>query len=501
MKDYVQLGKDWLDGKTGALTEFNGIKLNPKQIEYIDSKKRSILFSGGMRAGKTYAFIIKFILLALYFPGSKFLIGRKTQGNAEDTFMKDFSDLCPQGIYEHQKGYHKIKFANGSEAEFWGLDALQSGASSDIKKAEQKLKSHTFHFVLTDQLEEIELKVFDALQTRLSGRMCNHSNNNFDIVKDEDDSIIYEKCRVCGQYTFNQYLATTNPANFWGYDYFKINPRPNTHLTEISTLENKMNLSAQFIENELLKPEVYKARFLYGTWDDKTMVEGGVFYEEWILNQRALVKPPLRIMGGIRIFEEPQREEYQIGIDPSLGASDPCSITCISKNTGHVVATYTGYVPTNVLVEKSVQMGVLYSTVDKPLMVPEATGVGQVLIEGLRPVWDKIYIRELSGGTVEKTIKKLGFYTTFASKNLLIENMKDLFQKGFPKFYDEDLVNEMNKFIYTDEARQLGAGAQQGYHDDRIMSVMLAYWDVPANFKPQNPVIPSPPHIRRNIAV
>jgi len=72
---------------------------------------------------------------------------------------------------------------------------------------------------------------------------------------------------------------------------------------------------------------------------------------------KALIKPPIREVGGIRIFEEPANEEYQIGIDPSLGATDPCSITCVSKKTGAVVATYTAYVPTNVIAEKAVQMG------------------------------------------------------------------------------------------------------------------------------------------------
>src|SRR3990167_10510595 len=132
---YEQLGKDWLAGSIPPLTVFNGITLNPKQVEYVDAKARSVLFCGGMAAGETLAFIIKLILLSQFFPGSHFLIGRKTQQNAEDTFMKDFMEICPPGMYEHSKGYHKITFSNGSEAEFWGLDALQSGATSDIKKA------------------------------------------------------------------------------------------------------------------------------------------------------------------------------------------------------------------------------------------------------------------------------------------------------------------------------------------------------------------------------
>lgn len=478
-QEYEQMGKDWLDGKI-EFKEFNGIKFLPKQIEFINSKSRSVLFCGGMASGKTMAFIIKFILLHLMFPGSHSLIGRKTQGNAEDTFMKDFMEVCPAGIYTHQKGYHRIVFSNGSEAEFWGLDALQSGASTDIKKAEQKLKSHNFSFEFCDQLEEEEKKVYDALHSRMRKRMCMHNAEDMDIKRDKEGNAVYEICKVCGKYTFNQFNSTTNPANFWAYDYFKVNPRPNTKLIETSTLDNKSHLSEQFIQNELLKPEAYKSKYFYGNWDDKSMVEGGVFYEEWILNQRAIVRPPLREVGGIRIFEEPQREEYQIGIDPSLGASDPCSITCVSKKSGKVVATYTAYVPTNVIVEKSVQLALMYSLMIKPLMVPESTGVGQALIEGLRPVYDNIYIRDLSGGTLEKKIQKLGFYTTFSSKNLLIENMKELFQKGFPKLYDVDMVNEMNKFIYTDEAQLQGAGAQTGYHDDRVMSMMLAFWKVPA---------------------
>lgn len=479
-EQYEQMGKDWLDGKI-TIEEFNGIKLNPKQIIYVNNKSRSLLGCGGMSSGKTLAFIVKFILLSQFFPGSKFLIGRKTQGNAEETFMKDFMEICPMEIYTHSKGYHKIIFSNGSEAEFWGLDALQSGASTDIKKAEQKLKSHNFTFEMIDQLEEIEMKVFDALQTRMRRRVCNHDAEDMLVKRNKKDEPIYEICSICGKYTFNQFFSTMNPANHWSYDYFKVNPRVNTALVESGTLDNKSHLTEQFIQTELAKPEAYKAKFFYGQWDDKSMVEGGVFAEEWILNQRALVMKPIRVLGGIRIFEEmKERHEYQIGIDPSTGAVDPCNITCISKNTGKVVATYTASVPTNVIVEKAVQIAMLYG---KPLIVPEATGVGQALVEALKMVYDNIYMRQVfSTREEEKYSSKLGFYTTYSTKTQLIEHMKELFQAGFPKIHDVDSVNEMNKFIYTDSATEKGARAQTGYHDDRIMGLMLAFWNVTARY-------------------
>ena len=128
-------------------------------------------------------------------------------------------------------------------------------------------------------------------------------------------------------------------------------------------------------------------------------------------------------------------------------------------------------------------MALMYSLKDRVMLVPEATGVGQALVEALKPLWDNIYIREVYSAILDKKSSKLGFYTTYATKTQLIENMKELFQSGFPKIYDEDTVNELNKFIYTDSAQEKGAGAQQGYHDDRVMSMMLAYWNVPAVYQ------------------
>lgn len=477
-----QVGRDWLSNKLPNLTSFGEFKFHPKQIEFINDKSRTSLAGGGMASGKTLPFVIKVILFSQWFPGCNILIGRKTQGNAEETFMKDFIKVAPAAIYTHAKGAHKIIFTNGSTAEFWGLDALQSGASDDIKKAEQKLKSHNFHFIFVDQLEEIEKKVFDALHSRMRASMCTHPQEEKTTMRDAKGNAVYDVCNTCGEYTFNQFVATTNPANYWGYNHFKVNPAPNTHLVEMSTFDNKQNLQASYIEGELNKPELYKLKFLYGQWDDKSMVEGGVFAEEYILNQRAIVKAPIRVVGGIRIFEEPDpTNEYQVGVDPSTGATDPCAITVISKTSGRTVATYSANVPIKVVAEKAVQVALMYSTKNPCLIVPEAND--NALVEHLKPIYEHIYVREVYSAIQDKKTSKLGFYTTHATKTLLIENMKALFQQGFPKIYDEDHVNELNKFIYTDSAQEKGAGAQKGYHDDRVMSTLLAYWKVPAVYQ------------------
>lgn len=120
----------------------------------------------------------------------------------------------------------------------------------------------------------------------------------------------------------------------------------------------------------------------------------------------------------------------------------------------------------------------LFSRLKKPIVIPEATGIGQAFVEDLKKVYDRIYEREVFNQRESRNTSKLGFFTNHASKLQLIENMKTLFEKKFPKVYDRHTVDEMKTFIYTDEASHKGAGAQTGYHDDHIMALMLAFWNV-----------------------
>lgn len=448
IKQYVDMGKDWLEGKI-VIEEFNGIKLNEKQVEFINAKDRFCLVSGGFASGKTTSFIIKLILISLFFPGNRILLGRKTRQEIERVTLPDFFDVCPQGIYEHKVGPGIIKFFNGSEIIFFGLDALQSGSGQDIKKAEQAIKSLNLGAVFIDQLEEIDQRIFEALDGRLR--------------------------RNTG---FLQMNLTTNPANFWAYDYFKANPRPRTRLIETSMLDNKDFLPPDFIQSQLEKPKVYVDRYVYGLWDPSTGVEGGVFAEEYLRDQSFHVTTPKRTLDGVKIFHEPVSHEYQIGVDPSEGSVDPCNITVVDKDTGDVCATYSAFVPVNVQVEKIVQLAMMYSLKSKPLVVPESQGGGVAVIESLKKIYPKIYEREVFNQREKKATKKLGFHTNYASKTQLIENMKELLQKKFPKIRDQEYINEMKTFIYQNDVMRKGAGAQSGYHDDRIMGLMLAFWNV-----------------------
>lgn len=451
---YEELGRRWLAG--GVIEEFNGMKLTPKQIEYINAKDPELLICGGFRSGKTVAMIIKMYLLAMFFPGNRILLGRKTKSDIESATLPAVFDIFPQGTYNYRVGPGIIEFPNGSQILLYGLDSSVGG--DDTKKNPQKIKGLDLGAAFIDQLEEVEFKMYEQLTGRMSRNV-----------------------------PFRQIGANTNPANFWAYDYFKANPRASTKLIETGMADNKENLPEGFLEQQLTRGEMYVRRFVYGEWSPDVMVEGTVFSSDIVKDQRLFVKVPIREITGIKIFIEPVNHEYQIGVDPSVGAEDPCNITVVDKTTGDVVATYSAFVPTNVITAKILILAEMYSKVRMPLVIPEATGIGQALIEDLKKQYDRIYEREVFSKREKKHIDKLGFSTNYQTKIQLIENMQKLFQSKWPKLRDEKIIDELTTYMWSDEAQKKGAGAPSGFHDDRVMGTMLAYWGLkPTTFKERN---------------
>jgi len=458
LKQYEDLGKKWLSGEV-IIESFGDFKLTPKQIEFINNKDPELLISGGYRSGKSVALIIKLYLLSMFFPGNSILLGRKSRSDIDSTLIPAIQEIFPPGTYTYKVGPGIIEFPNKSQILLYGLDTAVSG--DDTKKATQKIRGLNLGGAAIDQLEEVD----ELLWEQLSGRISRNV-------------------------PFRQRFATTNPARFWAYTHFKAKPKPGTHLIETGMMDNKANLPEGFIEQQLTKGDMYVRRFVYGVWDTETMVDGRVFPIEVDKDQFLISKKPIREISGIKIFHEPQNHEYQIGIDPSTGAEDPTSIITVDKFTGEVAATFSGYVPTHVITAKTIILTEMYNKLKKPLVVPEATGIGQALVEDLKKQYDHIYEREVFSKRIQKKIDKLGFSTNYATKLQLIENMQKLFQAKWPKLRDEDLIEEIRSFIWSDEAKMKGAGAPYPYHDDRVMAMMLAYWNLkPLNNRQKNHIL------------
>lgn len=444
---WVQIGESILAGNQLTEIKLRGktYKLNPRQIEFVsDFKNKYCLNAGGYGSGKSLALYIKLVLLVMCFPGNRILLGRKTLADIDRAVLPDLFDLITPDSYEYRVKDAVINFKNGSQIILFGLDAMQSGGAADIKKAEQKVKSLNLGAYFIDQLEEVEYNVFEALSARL--RRTN--------------------------VPFRQGNMTCNPANFWAYEWFVANPREGYKLYESSMYDNKDNLPEDYIRDQESRGEDYVRRYVKGEWTTDLMTKGTVFAKEHVQYLETLRKLPIATEEDCEIYEHyVVGKEYRMGVDPSEGVVDPSSISVVSMD-GQKVAKFNSMVPISALADK---VKYLYYKYHKPLIIPEVNAAGAALLREIRDL--KIYRRRQLDYKTDIETEKLGFKTSWDSKSQLIQHFQKLLRNRQVKIFDRKTIEEMKTFVWVDSAVQQGAGAARGFHDDDVMSTLLAFWD------------------------
>ena len=426
--------------------------LNKSQEKFWNSEKRVVLFSGGYGCGKSMMLVLKAIEMALKHPNNFILMGRQTYVEIKDSLWKEFLDLCPDHLLSNvSKAEMRITFVNKSEVIFRHLD----------KVSEKEIKSMNLGCAFIDQAEELSKPVFLGIKGRLRREG----------VTDGDRRI----------------YMTMNPELTWHYADFKQNPQPENELIEASTLENKDNLPAEYIKDLLNYPENYKRQYVYGIWDESLLSGNTVFSREDIEKMGLTVKAPLEEIDGLRIYSRYVRgHRYQMGIDVAEGSEqetekkDKSSITIANLTTLEEVAHWTGQVPPDVVAEKAADFARMYQTKggEYCVVVPEMNSIGLTLVNSLKQKDDiVIYQREEFDKSVGKRLKKLGWRTTRQSKPLLVNHYQELLRLKNPKLRSAETLEEIKTFIWSDQARASGMGAKTGFHDDRIISFLLAFFE------------------------
>lgn len=437
----------------------------PTQADFIsDLTSDFCLCAGGYGSGKSTALYIKLILICKCFPNNKVLLGRKTMSDVERAILPELFELMPSSWFKYEIKKGLITFNNGSSIILFGLDAMQSGSIADIKKAQQKLKSLNLGAYFIDQLEEVEYEVIEVLNSRLRRT----------------------------QVPFRQGNANCNPANFWAYDYYVANPRPGYRLYQSSMLQNPV-LPWDYIRKQLSMGDDYLRRFVFGEWNTDILMKGTVFSKESIHQLETMQRQPLTIADGCEIYEQPVvGQEYRMGVDPSEGIVDPSSISVVS-NDGKKVAKFNGKLPILGLADK---VKFLYYKYNRPLIIPESNAAGQALIREIRDL--RVYTQKVTNYKLDKETEKLGFRMSYESKQQLITHFQRLLQERRPKIFDRKTMEEMKVFVWSDEAQQSGAGAARGFHDDDVMSTLLAFWSFVPKKIEEKAVAKARPSLKRS---
>ena len=182
-------------------------------------------------------------------------------------------------------------------------------------------------------------------------------------------------------------------------------------------------------------------------------------------------------------YRKLNRDEFiVIGYDMAMGGDDYSSVVFLSKTNIDIPIVYnkqeTATVTTNRLLPflKTVyeQTGV------KPVVAPEcnAGGIYEInrMLNSPEATYFTMYRPKTGIGTMDiEQGEKYGFTTNSATRPKMLEELKNAIDNRLIKIYDRDIVNQMYSFIIKRSPSGWKPQAEQGQHDDLVMSLAIAW--------------------------
>lgn len=281
--------------------------LTAKQEEanaLLASAARHIMLAGGTRSGKTFLIVRAIVIRALKAAGSRhavmrFRFGHVRQSIVRDTFPKVMQVCFPQAQYDLNHSDWFVRFGNGSEIWFGGLDD---------KERTEKILGTEFVSVFLEECSQIPWTSRNMAMTRLAQAVQD------DITHQAMPPKMYyaENPPDKGHWTYKLFLLhqdpeTRAPLDATEYGFMRLNPR-----------DNLENLSEEFIATLEQLPKRQRDRFLEGQFRDAA--PNALFSDEAIERWRLLegeLPEMLRIVVAVDpsgADDEEQSEHDEIGI-------------------------------------------------------------------------------------------------------------------------------------------------------------------------------------------
>ncbi len=194
--------------------------------------------------------------------------------------------------------------------------------------------------------------------------------------------------------------------------------------------------------------------------------------------------------GCIKIFKlpnQPEFTEYCIGGDTAgdtLG--DEFSGDVIDAKSLEQVATLTMQVDEDVYAKQMYCLGRFYKWALMAIETNFSTFPQKKLEELGYP---KFYVREVVDRFDKSTTKQFGFNTNKKSKPLILGSLVELVRDHTYIFNDEKTLRQMLTFVKKEGGVQ---EAEDGYHDDKVMSIAIGHNAVSQVVFPSEPIIMHP---------
>lgn len=183
--------------------------------------------------------------------------------------------------------------------------------------------------------------------------------------------------------------------------------------------------------------------------------------------------------GCISIYKEPNQSKYVIGGDTAgdtLG--DEFSADVIDAKTMRQVASLEMQTDEDLYAKQMYCLGWYYKSKNArgevtPALIAIETNFSTFPQKELeRLSYPNFYIREVFDNYSKTTTKQFGFLTTKKTKPVILSNLVQLVREDVNIFNHKKTLEQMITMVKKENGKQ---EAEQGFHDDKVMSVAIAY--------------------------
>lgn len=443
---------------------------NPLFRPYLtDNTHRYLILYGGAGSGKSVFAVQRFLYRLLTLPLCNILVVRAVAATNRDStyalFRQVISKWGLSELFSCKDSDLRISCANGNSVIFKGLDDTE------------KLKSITFpKGELTDiwieEASEILEEDFNQLDVRLRGK---GAHKQMVLTFNPVSVLHWLKLRFFDRkdpralvlkstYKDNQFLDEDYKRTLEGYKdtdpyYYSV-----YCLGEWGVLGQTI-FDAQKVSERLsqLAGPVTRGEFTFATWYSPEANE--------VLIDDSTIRWVEMDTGPIQVYQEPAPGgAYVIGADTAGEGSDFNVGQVIDHITGQQVCTIRGQMDEDLFAKQLYCLGKHYHTA---LVSVEANFSSYPIRELERLRYPRQYVRQAEDSFTHRIRQSYGFKTSSVTRPLVIAGLVEVVREHPEWLNDRDTLNEMLTFVRNENGRP---EAQEGAHDDCVMSLGIAYY-------------------------
>ena len=443
---------------------------NPLFRPYLtDNTHRYLILYGGAGSGKSVFAVQRFLYRLLTLPLCNILVVRAVAATNRDSTYALFRQVISRWglseLFSCKDSDLRISCANGNSVIFKGLDDTE------------KLKSITFpKGELTDiwieEASEVLEEDFNQLDVRLRGK---GSHKQMVLTFNPVSVLHWLKLRFFDRqdpralvlkstYKDNQFLDEDYKRTLEGYKdtdpyYYSV-----YCLGEWGVLGQTI-FDTQKVSERLsqLAGPVKRGEFTFATWYSPEANE--------VLIDDSTIRWVEMDTGPIQVYQEPAPGgAYVIGADTAGEGSDFNVGQVIDHITGQQVCTIRGQMDEDLFAKQLYCLGKHYHTA---LVSVEANFSSYPIRELERLRYPRQYVRQAEDSFTHRIRQSYGFKTSSVTRPLVIAGLVEVVREHPEWLNDRDTLNEMLTFVRNENGRP---EAQEGAHDDCVMSLGIAYY-------------------------